>query len=486
MSNILLWFSPTPDQKDRFFSTAPTSLLYASSVLLNNIDAGTIKAAYHPELFHPVIFKWKETEDQLKNIIEANKITVFALSCTSDSYGVALRLAQVAKEATNGKIITILGGPHFDELYPYNRDFPLSKEVDPFQSRYAEFIDYAWAWDGEYVLDFLVKKLATNQFWYLDITSASDEISQIPWYARVISKNWSHKTLWSRIPLDELPFIRHDLSQWHHRDFTCFRDSVWNRLKSLWIMSHRWCPQACTFCSESWTYEHRSYESILEDIDRLIVSWFQAVFFDDSTFHHYKNIPELVTWMHKRWILWGWLTRFDHLQDINHVRFLSENWCTYLYCAIEQFDNTVLKKVQKWFWTAVIERGIDNLKECNIELGVSLLFGVPWESRESIDNTLDFVEEMVRQWKISYVSMSLFAYHPNIKITRKENKLWDLHYNITTTPNQWYPWNCFEEWQQHHASFVTSEYAEYIIKEAYARLPNVLVRNLDKDWKRSI
>jgi len=382
------------------------------------MDKGTIDASYVRRIYHPVNFKSGVSEQELLETIERGEVNMLCMSMTYDSYFIALQLARAAKNL-NPELVTVFGGPHIDEVYDRKvmRVMP-QLAVLP---KHNDVVDFVVAGEGEMILLEIIKDSVQTK----DPLSLKKRISEkaqsycsLQGKGKIIFSNdtGSTDTIETNgeiLSLEKLPLRRRDLADDEHDfGFTCFKDEGGRLVKSTSAMTHRGCKGMCIFCSEAEPYHHRSVDHLLFEIERLKSEGYRGVFFDDSTFHDYEEIDELIECLGNTNLQFGGLTRFDKLQDSQQVRKLAESGFVYFYCAVEQYDDLSLKKMGKQMRILQIERALDNLKENEIHLGVSILFGFPFETKKSIEDTLTFVARKCKEGYIDYVSMSLLTFHP--------------------------------------------------------------------------
>jgi len=273
--------------------------------------------------------------------------------------------------------------------------------------------------------------------------------------------------------------------------FSCFRGELGDGstilLPSTSTMLHRGCRSFCIFCSERGGYLARRPDHIAAELDELVKAGIKGVFFDDSTLGDHEGFDELLSCLQSFPLQYGSLNRFDVLSNPRFVEKLAEAGFVYQYCAIEQFDSTVLKQNAKGQDLDAIQRGVANLTAAGIQLGTSLLFGLRGETKDSINTTLDFVAALNKLGILSCVSMSLYSYHPNTPLTlgTKEGRATHglLRYDCEP-PNKGEPWNSFEEGQWFHPSWLTEERVNAIRLLAEERIGSKLVRNMKKDGRR--
>ena len=280
--------------------------------------------------------------------------------------------------------------------------------------------------------------------------------------------------------MDRIPFMPIELvdTERHKNNFDIFRDDYREILPTIQMIAMRGCPYTCDFCSErsELVYTNgRSIDNILEEIELRKQQGFKAIFFDDSTFGAYRskqgNILDLLQSLSETGMKFGSLNRFNHLQTSRAIQPYVDAGFDYVYCAIEQFDDSALREMSKGQQKAQIERSMEQLNQHSLKVGVSLLYGFPFETEDSIRATLDFTQRWSQNGTIVLVSESALSYHPGTPTGRGQS----LNFN-RTPPNIGHPFNRFEEGQWYHPDHVTAQYLDNILKMSETRFKDVMVR----------
>ena len=138
VKKILFVNGPSQDPSDRFFGW-PTSLLYAIAPTIKAIDGGGLNLEYDPKIFEPLWYVERENNEQIKSDFKERikNIDIVCASATYDSLYPTLQLFTEAKRV-NPNIVTIFGGPYFDEVHHLQ-----SSEV-----KNHNLIDFAIAWNS--------------------------------------------------------------------------------------------------------------------------------------------------------------------------------------------------------------------------------------------------------------------------------------------------------------------------------------------------
>lgn len=493
---VLAVFAPSQDEKDRFFSTTPTSLGWALAPLVAEIDRGDLPGVeYCSKIYDPLRVRpgiWEE----FRALLQTEQPDILLISSTYDSHYSAIRLARIAK-LFNPEMLVVYGGPHVDEVTS-QQVIAAMPHIYPFNETNCPF-DILISGNGELVLLWLVREFSS---WrgsgfvkHLGTQEARMSSACIPGNFEIHAKTDGVRVQVissSGLPLDlsQLPLMPRKLfgSDMDLYGFSCFRevrdDGAVVLLPSTSTMLHRGCRNFCIFCSERGGYQSRQLDHISCELDELVKAGIRGVFFDDSTFGDHENFDELLACLRAFPLQYGSLNRFDALSDPHSVERLAESGFVYQYCAIEQFDSVVLKQNAKGQDLETIRRGIGNLTANGIQLGTSLLFGMRGETEDSINTTLDFVTALDMLGVLSCVSMSLYSYHPDTPLTlgTKEGK--QMHSQLRfdgEPPHQGEPWNAFEEGLWFHPPWLTAERVDYVHRQAQERFSPRLVRNMRKD-----
>jgi anaerobic magnesium-protoporphyrin IX monomethyl ester cyclase len=467
MSNKILFVNgPTQDSCDRFFGW-PTSLLYAIAPSISAIRNGNLSIDYVPKIFDPIWYvegkNSEEVKKSFRETIEGEGVNVICVSASYDSLFPTLQLLREAKKI-NPEIKTVLGGPHFDETHLISLNGA---------QRPSDLIDFAVAGDGEYALMAVLNSIARGNLTNLNPNS-------IPGRAWIYYRGKQYATSGHPLDLDALPFMPIELVdvERHKYDFDVFSQDG-KVLPTIQVIAQRGCPYHCNFCSErnELAYTNgRSIDSVLEEIELRKKQGFKAIFFDDSTFGAYKSkqgdLNELLRELGSTGMRFGSLNRFNHLTRRGQVRKYREAGFIYQYCSIEQFDNDSLEQMQKVQTEEQIKQSISFIDSEGIQLGVSLLYGLPYETDKSIKATLDFTKQGVDKGTIVLVSESVLSYHPGTP----EGQGKDFEFN-RTPPNLGHPYNRFEEGQWYHPKHVTKDYLERILGLSEERFSKAMVRN---------
>lgn len=456
---VLFVNGPSQDPSDRFFGW-PTSLLYAIAPSCQSARSGEMEYEILGKLFEPIWFVEELNGASVRSgfLEAAADAQVICASVTYDSLYPTLQLFEEAKRR-NPDALMVLGGPHVDEVHA---------RCD-LRADCLGCADYMVAGDGEYALKALLQAIARGQ---VDAAGFEDVEGRFWVYgSRGLVASGATPLQLDRLPT--MPLEHCDLER-HGHDFDLFYDgSV--PLPTCQMIARRGCSYHCAFCSERADLAPpnvRSIPNVVAEVEERHALGFRAVFFDDSTFGQYPRLRSLLAELSRTGMRFGCLNRFNHLTDPRLLEAYREAGFEYFYCSIEQFEDTALTALRKDQSTSAITTAMTRLHGFGFRLGVSLLYGLPTESEESIRATLDFVGKWVDMGTIELVSQSVLTVHPGTPLGRGSAGTFNRR-----APNRGYPFDRFEEGQWDHLPHVTADYLERVDDAAERIFGRALVRH---------
>lgn len=449
---------------------------------MHEIDTGRLDASYCARLYHPKVYS--DSAQQLwLAMLAYERPTHVAISSTYDSWHVALELAGIVRRVLPEAIV-IQGGPHLDEVL---EPFVIARtpELDPLPSDLRHTVDFAVGGDGEHALLWLVKQtlgVCGPDEAKRIVASHTELATTLPGTGNIVFFAGDRRfqlRFRNPMPLDSLPYVpRHLLPIDDMYDFDCFRDGTGRRRPTVTMITHRGCRARCNFCSEGLPYQARSHANILDEAAALREQGVEAIFLDDSTVHDDPELLHLMEGFSSLGLEVGALTRFDQIQDLETLRYMRRLGLVYLYASVEQYSDDSLDLMHKRQHVEEIDRGVRNCELAGVRLGVSLLFGLPYETRTGVSSTLDYAARLRDKDQVEYISMSMFSYHPKTplgQMRRDRLKSFDFNHH---PPNLHYPFTGFEEGSWYHAEHVSNEYAAALLDDARERFGDRLVREM--------
>ncbi|MDH3204708.1 MAG: radical SAM protein, partial [Nitrosopumilus sp.] len=271
--------------------------------------------------------------------------------------------------------------------------------------------------------------------------------------------------------------------------FPIFKDSENNQLLTAHINTSHACPFSCHFCSESSKVVGQllSFDNKKELYKSLILENLsygaESFFFDDSvlcagdikkihtlldSFIELKNLSSSNTSKLNQGIKnrlnklqWGAQFTVDFLVIIHDAQTIKQllikmkkAGCNYIYIGLESLSTQVIDKVQKNLqrkgdWLNKVRQALTMLHDAEIRVGTSLLFGLPGETMDSINETIDRVSNFINQNLIYIASPNIVTYHPNTELSIIDGVAGSLNYfklpNKVSPPYSFFE-EAFSEW----------------------------------------
>src|SRR6185295_17190903 len=368
---LVLFVHAPSDDCHLLFRGAPMSLLYAIAVLYDRVRAGCYAPVDSASVrLWDAALNWQGDERSLDRELErcvGNADLSFAgISCSSYSYRWAIRIAQLIKDRAP-KCAVVIDGPHEDECGPIGDGASISD--------YGHVIDFSIQGDGEHILDDLFRRYLESgcDVWKVKVGLRNDEraLQSVPGAGGIAFLTEDGTVAWRKTSsrftaglsrstgavhdLNALPSPpRNLLSPAHRYLFDVFARRDGSLKATAQVMTHRGCTFACTFCSERGSYNARTPACVIEELRALARDGFDAAFFDDSTLHNYKLLPDLLRELeimrNDLGLEFGGLTRVDSvIQSQGHcpLSLFADAGFSYLYFGLENLDNDVLAEIRK-------------------------------------------------------------------------------------------------------------------------------------------
>lgn len=350
--------SQSPLKKDEIY---PLGLAYLAAVLE---ERGHQVLAY--DFFNE---HWLDVQNEIKWLISNNKPDLVGLTCLSMNRLTCLEVAKIAK-GINQNITVLMGNVHASLMYnQILSHFPIDIVIRGEGERtITEVMD---AIEGK--LDLTeVKGIAFSRDGKMFVTQPRDFIRD----------------------LDTIPFPEHKL----------FEEYI-QRTKKANIITSRGCPIGCKFCSVShyWgkSLRIRSPGYVIDEIEFLINSFgARHILFSDDTFNiDLQNAIGICKEIIKRAIkvTWNCQIRVSPLNE-ELVELMSRSGCISVGLGVESGSPRILKEIGKSISVAQIEQAFELFYSHNITPSIFLMVGFPGETNESILETADLCNKLVKRY----------------------------------------------------------------------------------------
>jgi radical SAM superfamily enzyme YgiQ (UPF0313 family) len=456
-------------------------------------------------IFDPRVWNEKIKEYFINVVLKNMQPKVVLISAVSPAHRYALDIARIVRKHLPDCII-ILGGRHADEtirLDPETQELTLqpsstlSKIAD---GSIESVVDFIVSGEGYFALDVLMKAISLAMdipSKTVNVTSVLDALSDfapllgpVPGQAIIAAPYPDTIHYWPltgyKIDLSALPSPYKAFAI--RARFPIF-ETEGHISQTAHFMVTNACPYHCLYCSEGVSvvgnFNSFKDEGISQAIDRMLeyVQYgAEAVFFDDSIFwggnvgliinfcREWIKIREEAAWdssteitlrgrtVNRRALLsleWGAQLTVDFLAGRRPevamiiLDTMRQAGCTYLYIGIESMSEAIIKNVHKNIsrkkpWDERVRIALGMSRHAGIRVGSSILFGLDGETQETIEETIDKVEELLAEDLITIASPNILTYHPSTEITRLHQKEKELDYHSPNLENR-PPYTYFEE-----------------------------------------
>jgi anaerobic magnesium-protoporphyrin IX monomethyl ester cyclase len=200
-------------------------------------------------------------------------------------------------------------------------------------------------------------------------------------------------------PLDRMPFpARHIVNG------EGYRAGIYSGGHPTAMVSSRGCPYRCTFCL--WPdvlYGHkfraRSAANVVDEIEEAVrVHGHDEIYFDDDTFtidrQRVLDICRLIQERGlEREVEWIAQCRVDTV-DREMLEAMKAANCGYILFGVESGSPEMLKKMKKGITLDRVRQAFKLTREVGIKTQAFFLFGMPGETQETIQETIEFAKEI--------------------------------------------------------------------------------------------
>jgi hopanoid biosynthesis associated radical SAM protein HpnJ len=197
--------------------------------------------------------------------------------------------------------------------------------------------------------------------------------------------------------LDALPFA----TEVFKRDLTIENYSVPFLLHPyVAFYTSRGCPALCTFCLWPQTlsghaWRVRSSDNVAREVRQALELFPQAkeLFFDDDTFNIRKDrVLELCARFKGLKFRWSCTARVQ--DDEETLAAMADAGARLLIVGFESGDDRILKTIKKGATVAMARRFVRTCKSLGIRIHGDFIIGLPGESKDSIERTIDFAKDL--------------------------------------------------------------------------------------------
>lgn len=175
--------------------------------------------------------------------------------------------------------------------------------------------------------------------------------------------------------------------------------------KTLHLVTSRGCPYPCSFCNSNKTFGPTwrgfSAERILQEVKLLIEQYGVDViqFFDDVFTYDRQRTLDFCRLIQAEGIelAWSCFTRTD-LVDPELLAEMKKAGCYQIFIGLESGVPRLLKMIKKGTTPDSYREGFKMVMDAGIEIFASVILGLPTETPEEAERTLEFAIETDPTW----------------------------------------------------------------------------------------
>jgi anaerobic magnesium-protoporphyrin IX monomethyl ester cyclase len=299
--------------------------------------------------------------------LDAFKPDAVGATSVTMNFPAAADIIRTAKRH-NPSIITIMGGPH------------VSFDVHNTLTQYPE-IDIIVIGEGEQTLKELIPAIRDRNAWkgIKGIAFRSNGTIVVTESRQLIED------------LDTLPIPARHLLPMSRYLALGFPVS---------IITSRGCPNRCIFCQGrrmvGYKVRHRTPHLVVDEIeDILSYGWTRINIADDIFTANKKRVLELCNEIKRRNISFTW-SAFARVNTVDReiVEIMKEAGCDSVSFGIESGNPDMLKRIKKGITLDQARKATKCCKDAGIITHASFMVGLPGETRETMNNSRDFAEEL--------------------------------------------------------------------------------------------
>lgn len=186
-----------------------------------------------------------------------------------------------------------------------------------------------------------------------------------------------------------------------------YYNPIVKRIPATTALTSRGCPAKCTYCCAptfyGTRYRYRSPESVVKELEVLQDMGYREVFYRDEVFTlKRERVVQICKRILDRKIDMTWIcsSRTDSV-DKPMLELMREAGCHMIRFGVESGVQDLLDRMKKGVTVERVVQTFQWAHEVGIDTHAHMMIGVPGETRETIQRTLDFVDE-IRPTTVTY------------------------------------------------------------------------------------
>lgn len=201
------------------------------------------------------------------------------------------------------------------------------------------------------------------------------------------------------------------------------RTEVKSGVVEMQILATRGCPNQCTFCSSRMErslgskYRMRNPKSVVDEMVYMYEKYGSEVFsFMDLAFplvrkHALELCNEIINRGLDKKIRWVTECRVKPLDD-ELLALMKKAGCVRLCFGIESGNNKILELLKKNFTAEDVKKAVKMAYKAGFEVDGMFMIGLPGETVETINETIDFAVEL----GVRYAIFNIFVPYPGCEL----------------------------------------------------------------------
>jgi radical SAM superfamily enzyme YgiQ (UPF0313 family) len=421
-----------------------------------------------------VIFDADVEEQPISEFVQEFKPHLVGITANTPQVKQAWRTARAIKEVHD--CLIVLGGPHVSVLPEESCEKPYVDVVVRGEGEEA-WIDISNRLE-EYLKD--QPEYTTQAFMHPENEVFKDCLG----LTFKTSDGRIHNNA-DRIPiadLDSLPWPAYHLFKMdRYTNLQPATDHV-DGARSFSILTSRGCPYRCTFCSQSIMpikWRSRSPENVLAEWRHLVeeLGAEEIGVLDDSANIRVKRLEDLAHLLidnklnHVPWIFVNGIRA--NLASKELLGVLKQAGLKRTAFGVESGDPEILASIDKKVDHDTIRQAFKNAKAVGLETIAFMIIGLPGETRESMQRTIDFAIEL----DPVIANFSMMTPYPGTKvyeIVKRQGRF---------LINDWEDYVFFEQKARYEMGEMSAELVEEMYRKAYRQFylrPSPIMRRLQK------
>ena len=315
---------------------------------------------------------WQEVRDMLEKF----KPDIVGLSVYSAAYKSALNVASIVKD-WDANVITILGGIH--------------PTIDPYNVALNQTVDFVVRGEGEITIQELIKAIDTK--------SDYGNIKGIAYKQNGKVILTPQREYISNLDDVGIP-ARHKIYEKDTFPPTAFQA----------IYGSRGCPFQCIFCGSFNLWGHkvraRSAENLVKEIEETHKIYKTKYFYicDDVFFITRERAIKFCNLLldRKLGVYWSAQTRAEIIDD-ELLRLMKKSGGQHVAVGIETGDERIRELIKKGNTLDEVRNAAKLIRDHRLKLVGFFMFGFPWETKEEINRTINFLSEINPLFAFPYI-----------------------------------------------------------------------------------